>query len=161
MDQRERELEDRWRGLEDREPVGKEGAEETQRKIEEVERRERELEERVREFEKEKEKWVEERNTPNERASPEVIMTEPREWINAMETLKKELTLVISSEREKAEERELALEMRVMKKVTELQGTLDKDEQNSTKGLGGRKRWDVSIKPLARRVVSFLSLRLG
>jgi hypothetical protein len=106
-------LEDRWRELEDRERVGKEGEEEMQRKIEEVERRERELEARVREFEKEKEKWVEERNTPNESAakvSPEVIMTERPEWINAMETLKKELTLEISAEREKAEARELALE---------------------------------------------------
>jgi hypothetical protein len=44
----------------------------------------------------------------------------------------------------------LALKMRVMKKVTEIQVALDKDEQNSTKAVGGRKRWDVSIKPLAR-----------
>ena len=62
-----------------------------QRKIEEVERRERGMEERVREFEQEKEKWVEERHNPNESAakvSPEVIMTERREWRNAMETWK-------------------------------------------------------------------------
>ena len=103
---------------------------------------------------------MEERNTPNERASPEVIMTEPREWINAMETLKKELTLVISSEREKAEERELALEMRVMK-VTELQGTLDKDEQNSTKGLGGEEEMRCIYQTFGEVSCSFFVLASG
>ena len=134
IDQREREVEDRCEGLDDRERVVKEGHAEMQRKIEEVERRERELEERREEFEKEKAKWVEESNSnPN--------MTE---WKTAMETLKKEMNLEISAERKKAEERELELETRVMKKVTEILA-LDKDEQKR------KKRWDLSmVKPLTR-----------
>jgi len=152
IDQRERELEDRER-------VGKE---ETQRKIEEVERRERELEERRGEFEKEREKWEEERNTSNEKAGPETITSEPaQEWRSEMETLKKEMNLEISVERKKAEERELELETRVMKKVTEILG-LDKDEQNSkVSGPGWKKRWDVSIKPLTRKATSSTSSDFG
>ena len=133
IDEREREVEDRCRGLDDRERVAKEGHAEMQRKIEEVEMRERELEERREEFEREREKWVEESNR-----NP--IMTE---WKAAMETLKKEMNLEMSVERKKAEERELELETRVMKKVTELLA-LDRDEQKR------KKRWDVSIKPLTR-----------
>ena len=133
IDQREREVEDRCGELDDRERVAKEGHAEMQRRLEEVERRERELEERREEFEKERAKWIEESNeNPN--------MTE---WKAAMETLKKEMNQEISVERKKAEERELELETRVMKKVTELLA-LDKDEQKR------KKRWDVSIKPLTR-----------
>ena len=124
-------MEDRCRGLDDRERVAKEGEAEMQRKIEEVERREMELEEWRQAFEKEREKWVEESNG----------MTE---WKTAMETLKKEINLEISAECKKAEERELELETRVMKKMTELLA-LDKDEQQKRK-----RRWDLSIKPLTR-----------
>jgi chromosome segregation ATPase len=140
MDQREGDVEDRCRGLDDREQVAKEGHEEMQRKIKEVEKRERELEERRREFEKEKEKWVEE-SIGNSNTPPEP------EWKTAMETLKKEMHLEVSVGRKKAEERELELETRVMKKVTEILAQ-DRDAQ-STKS-SARKRWDLSIKPLTR-----------
>ena len=136
IDQREREVEDRCRGLDERERVANEGHEEMQKKIEEVERREGELEERRKEFEEERGKWIEERNT-----------TEP-EWKAAMETLKKEMNLEILVERKKAEERELELETRVMKKVTEILAP-ERDEQN-TKLSARKKRWDVSLKPLTR-----------
>ena len=133
LDQREKEVEDRSRGLDDREQKAQEDLAEMQRKIEEVERQERELEERREEFEKEREKWVEEcKGMPS--------MTE---WKAAMETFKKEMHLEISFERKKAEDRELELETRVMKKVTELLAQ-EKDEQKR------KKRWDVSIKPLTR-----------
>lgn len=139
VDQREREVEDRSRGLEDRERVVKEGELEVQRKIEEVERREKELEERRGQFEKEREKWEEEKNRPRE-----------TEWRTAMDALKRAVDLELFAERKQAEERELELETRVMKKVTEILA-LDKDEQN-TKLSGWKKRWDVSIKPLTRWV---------
>ena len=134
IDQRETEVEVRCRELDEREQVAKEGHVEMQRKIEEVERRERKLEEQLEEFEKEREKWVEESN-----ANPNMT-----EWRTAMETLKKEMNHEIFVERKKAEERELELETRVMKKLTELLAA-DKDEQKQKK-----KRWDVSIKPLTR-----------
>lgn len=135
IDQREREVEDRSQGLDDRERVAEEGQVEMQRKVDEVERRERELEERREEFEKEREKWVEESN-----GNPSMT-----EWKAAMESLKKEMNLEISVERKKAEERELELETRVMKKVTDILA-LDRDEQKPRK-----KIWDVSmIKPLTR-----------
>lgn len=138
MGDRSRELEDRGRvmkgELEERERVLKEGEVELQRKTEEVERREKELEERRREFEEEREKWLEEKNRLAE-AEPE--------WRVAMDALKKELDMELIVERKKAEERELGLETRVMKKITEILAT-DKDEQK-----GRKKRWDV-IKPLTR-----------
>ena len=139
MDQREREVEDRCRGLDDRERVAKEGHEEMQRRIEEVERRERELEERRKEFEEEREKWVEESNRN---------MTEP-EWKTAMEALKKEMNLEISIERRKAEERELELETRVMKKVAEILAPADRDDQSARLSVR-RKKWDEAIKSLTR-----------
>ena len=133
IDQREKEVEDRSRGLDDRERKAQEGHVEMQGNIEEVERREKELEEQREVFEKEREKWIEESNR-----NPSMT-----EWKAAMEHLKKEMNLEISFERRKAEERELELETRVMKKVTELLA-LDRDEQKR------KKRWDVSIKPLTR-----------
>ena len=136
IDQREREVEDRCQGLDDRERVVKESHVEMQSKIEDVERRERELEERRKEFEEEREKWVEESNR-----------TEP-EWKTAMETLRKEMNLEISVERRKAEERELELETRVMKKVTEILAP-DRDDQSAKLSVR-RKKWDVSIKSLTR-----------
>ena len=126
LDQREKELEDRCRGLE----------EETERKLEEVARRERELEARRGEFEREKEKW-------EASIHPETI------WKSEMENLKKEMSVELSTERKKAEERELELETRVMKKVTELL-----DEQKS----GWRKKWDASLKPLTRKATSSSTL---
>jgi len=108
IDQREKELEDRCRVEE----------EETQRKLEEVARREKELEERRGEFEREKAKW-------EASIHPETI------WKGEMENLKKEMGDELSAKRKKAEERELELETRVMKKVTELL-----DEQKS----GWRKK---------------------
>ena len=132
IDQREKEVNDRSRGLDDRERKAQEDQVELQRKIEEVERQQRELDERREEFEKEREKWLEESN-----GNPSMT-----EWKAAMEALQKEMNLEISFERRKAEERELELETRVMKKVTELLAQ-DKDEQKR------KKRWDV-IKPLTR-----------
>lgn len=141
IDERESELEDRCRELADRERAGKEEEEELQKKIEEVDRKERELEELRREFEEERAKWVEEKDR-------ELKLQNTREWRNAMEALKEEMNLELSAERQKAEERELALERRVMKRVTEILA-LDKDEQTS-KSSAGRGRWDVALKALTR-----------
>jgi len=144
IDQREKEVEDRCRGLDDRERKAQEGQVELQRKTEEVERREKELAERSEEFEKERAKWIEESiGNPN--------MTE---WKAAIETLKKEMNLEISVERKKAEERELELETRLMKKVTELLA-LDRDEQKRKK-----RSWDV-IKPLTRKATTSTSSDIG
>ncbi|KAF8799118.1 hypothetical protein BYT27DRAFT_7202150 [Phlegmacium glaucopus] len=140
IEQKESELEDRSRTLADREQAGKEEEEEMHRKMEEVERRERELEELRLEFEEEKAKWEKERDM----SPPEVMITE-EEWRKAMEALKEEMNLEFSVERKKAEERELALETRVMLRVSDILA-LDKDSKASAR----KSKWDAAIKALMK-----------